>query len=51
MKNIKQCCLIVWGIEIKGSKNSKVLRTKNGRIMLLSKCALYDSKKSKLIKE
>ena len=33
------------------SKNPKVVRTKNGRIMLLSKCALWDSKKSKFIKE
>ena len=31
------------------SKNSKVARTKNGRIMLLSKCAVCDSKKSKFI--
>ena len=33
------------------SKNPKVVRTKNGRIMLLSKCAMCDSKKSKFIKE
>ena len=33
------------------SKNPKVARTKNGRIMLLSKCAMCDSKKSKFIKE
>ena len=33
------------------SKNPKVLRTKNGRIMLLSKCAVCDRKKSKFIKE
>ena len=32
-------------------KNPKVATTKNGRIMLLSKCAMCDSKKSKLIKE
>ena len=32
------------------SKNAKVARTKNGRIMLLSKCAMCDSEKSKLIK-
>ena len=25
-------------------KNPKVVRAKNGRIMLLSKCAVYDSK-------
>ena len=33
------------------SKNEKVIRTENGRIMLLSKCALCDSKKSEFIKE
>ena len=26
-------------------KNPKALKTKNGRIMLLSKCAVYDDKK------
>ena len=29
------------------SKNPKVARTKNGRIMFLSKCAVCDSKESK----
>ena len=33
------------------SKNPKVVRAKNGRIVLLSKCAVCDSKKSKFIKE
>ena len=33
------------------SKNRKVVRSKNKRIMLLSKCPVYDSKKSKLIKQ
>ena len=33
------------------SKNRKVAKTKNGRIMLFSKCAVCDSKKSKLIKD
>ena len=33
------------------SKNQKVARSKNGRIMLLSKCAVCDSKKSKFIKQ
>ena len=33
------------------SKNPKFARTKNGRIMLLSKCAVCDNKKSKFIKE
>ena len=33
------------------SKNPKVARTKNERIMLLSKCAVCDNKKSKFIKQ
>ena len=33
------------------SNNPKVVRTKNGRIMLLSKCAVRNNKKSKFIKE
>ena len=33
------------------SKNSKVARVKYGRIMLLSKCVVCDSEKSKFIKE
>ena len=33
------------------SKNPKVARTKNGRIMLLSKCAVCDGKKLKFIKD
>ena len=32
------------------SKNAKVKREKNGKIMLLSKWAAYDSKKWRLIK-
>ena len=32
-------------------KNLKVARTKIGRIMLLSKCAVCGSKKSKFLKE
>ena len=32
------------------SKHPKIVRTKNGRIMLLLKCAVWDSKKSKFIK-
>ena len=31
------------------SKNPKVVKTKNGRIMLLSKCAVCGSKKSKFL--
>ena len=33
------------------SKNPKVATTNNGRIMILSKCAVCDSKKSWFIKE
>ena len=33
------------------SKNPKVVKTKNGRIMFLSKCEVWDSEKSKFIKE
>ena len=32
-------------------KNPKITRTKNGTIMLLSKCVVCYSKKSKFIKE
>ena len=39
------------GRKITEMKNSKVARTKDGTIMLLSKCAVCDSKKSKLVKE
>ena len=33
------------------SKNLKVVSTKNERIMLLSKCEMFDSEKSKFIKD
>ena len=33
------------------SKNPKVVRTKNERIMILSKCSVCNSKKSKFLKE
>ena len=33
------------------SENPKVVRTKNGRIILLSTCEVYDVKRSKFIKE
>ena len=33
------------------SKNQKVAKTKNGRIMLTSNCAVCGSKKSRFIKE
>ena len=33
------------------SKNPKFVRTRNERIMLLSKCEVFGSKKSKVVKE
>ena len=36
---------------MKRGKNPKAIITKSGRIMLLSKCAVCDSKKSKFIKQ
>ena len=33
------------------NKNPKAVRTKNRRIMLLSKCVVSDSKQSELIKQ
>ena len=33
------------------SKNPEVVKAKNGRIMLLSKCSVCNSKKSKFVKE
>ena len=33
------------------SKNPKVVKTINGRIMLLSKCVVWEGKKSRIIKE
>ena len=33
------------------SKNPKVVRTKKGRIMFLTKCEVWHSKQSKFIKE
>ena len=42
-------CLKCW--KNTESKNPKVGRTKNGWIILLSKCAVCDSKKGKFIKQ
>ena len=48
----KQCYHIIWSVEKNTeSKNRKVSRTKNGRIMLLSNYAVCNSKKSKFIKQ
>ena len=56
IKNITECLFIkqyhciVWSVEKNTqSINSKVARLKDGRIMLLSKCALRDSKNSTFI--
>ena len=43
------CCLK--GRKNTESKNPKFVRTKNGRIVLLSKCAMCDNKKLKFINE
>ena len=32
------------------NKNPRISKTDNGKTMLLSKCAIYDSKKSRFIK-
>ena len=42
-------CLKCW--KNTESKNPKVARTKNGKKMLLVKCAVCDSKTSKFLKE
>ena len=48
---MKQCSHIGSVEKNTECKNPKVVKTKNRAIMLLSKCALCDSKKSKFIKE
>ena len=48
---IKQCYRIVWSVEKIQKVDLKVVKTKNRIIMLLSKCAVHDSKKQKCIKE
>ena len=52
---VKQCCRIVWSVKKNNikteSKNPKFVKKKHGRIMLLSKCEVRDSKKSKFIEE
>ena len=42
-------CLKCW--KNTENQNPKVVWTRNGRIMLLSNCAVYNSKKSKFLKE
>ena len=48
---IKQCYRILKYRKNTESKNKKIAKTKNGRIMLFSKSAVCDSKKSKFIKQ
>ena len=49
---MKPCYHIVWSVEkYTKSKNPKNSRKKPGRIMLLSKFAMRDSKESKFIKQ
>ena len=53
---MKQCYHVVWRVEKKNNnkkttKNPKIAKARNGRAMLLSKCAMCDSKKSKFMKE
>ena len=44
--------LIVWSVEKNTlSKNPKVVKTQNGKIILLVKCAVCNIKKSTLLKE
>ena len=49
---IKQFYRVVWSAEkYTQSENPKYVRPKTGRIMLLSKCAVCNSSKSKFKKE
>ena len=49
---MKQCYPIVWSVQnIKKVKNSRVTKIKKGKPILLSRCAVCDSKKLRFIKE
>ena len=48
IKKIKQCLKCSKNTEC---KNPKVVNTKNGRVMLLSKCEVCNNKKAKFVKE
>ena len=48
---IKQCYLIVWSVKKNRKWNPKVVKTKNGRIMLLAKFTVCNSAKLKFIKK
>ena len=43
--------MLSYCLKCRKNKNPKIPKTKSGRIMFLSKCAVCDSKKSKFIKE
>ena len=43
--------MLSYYLKCRKNTESKVERTKNGKIMLLSKCSLCNSKKSKFLKE
>ena len=46
---MRQCYHVAWNIDKKTeTKNAKIAKTKNGRIMLLCQCAAYDSKNIKI---
>ena len=47
---IKHCYCIVWSVEKTESKNIQVTKTNKEKIMLLTKCVVWNSKKSRLIK-
>ena len=49
--SLKQCYHNVWRVEKIQKVKIQVARRKNERIMILLKCAVYDSKKSKFIKQ
>ena len=38
-------------LERKENKDAKMIKTKNGRLMLSSKCVICDNKKSRFMKE
>ena len=47
---MKQGYYIVWSVNKKHNKNNNVEKTKNGKIMLPSNCAVCNSKKLRFIK-
>ena len=49
---MKQCYRVVWSVEkIHKVKNPKAIKTKNVRIILLPDCTVWNSKKSRFVKE